>query len=233
MWRDIPEALAAQYHTIVVDLIGFGGSEKPHCDYTLSFFIQFLNEFIVQLGITNEEKIVLVGHSLGGFISIEFAIKNRDRIKKIVLFDSSGLLKTPTPLLYDFLDAVRTDDPDLRKVKLVKLFESLLAHPSRLLPVVVDIFVSVIDSQGAKESFESAFRNSTSNIIDSTQVSKLRDIPILIFWGEKDKLIPLNFLDKFKELLPNADTIIIKDAGHSPFVEKPAIVFQVMLNFLS
>lgn len=233
VWRDIPEALGSKYHVIVVDLIGFGGSDKPPYDYTISFFSQFLSDFLEKVGISKNEKVVLAGHSLGGYIAVDFAIKNLNRVKKMILFDSSGLLNEPTPLLNEYLDAVKTPDPQLRREKLVKVFASLLANPTRLLMVVVDIFVSVIETKGAKESFESAFRNSTSSVINLEEASILREIPILIVWGESDKLIPPFYLDKFKKVLPFAQTITIKDSGHSPFIEKPAIVYQKLLDFLS
>jgi pimeloyl-ACP methyl ester carboxylesterase len=233
VWRDIPEALGNKYHTIVIDLIGFGGSDKPPYNYTISFFSQFLSDFLDKVGISKNDKVILAGHSLGGYISIDFAIKKNNKVKKMILFDSSGLLNEPTPLLNDYLDAVKTIAPQLRREKLVKVFASLLAHPVRLLDVVIDIFVSVIDTKGAKESFESAFRNSTSSSINPTQASILEQIPILIVWGECDNLIPILYLDKFRKIFPHAQTITIKDSGHSPFVEKPAIVYQKLVDFLS
>ncbi|MGD9535113.1 MAG: alpha/beta fold hydrolase [Candidatus Nitrosocosmicus sp.] len=232
-WRDIPEALSSKYHTIVVDLIGFGGSDKPEYDYTISFFSQFLSDFLDKVGINKDDKIILVGHSLGGYISIDFAIKNKNRVKKMILFDSSGLLNEPTPLLNDYMNAVKIAEPQSRREKLVQVFGSLLANPTRLLLVVVDIFVSVIETKGAKEAFESAFKNSTSSTINAAEAAKLAKIPTLIVWGESDKLIPPSYLDKFKKILPHAQIITIRDSGHSPFVEKPAIVYQKLLDFLS
>ena len=46
VWRDIPEALSEHFHTISVDLIGFGGSDKPKFDYTISYFSQFVKNFL-------------------------------------------------------------------------------------------------------------------------------------------------------------------------------------------
>ena len=54
----------------------------------------------------------------------------------------------------------------------------------------------------------------------------------MIIWGEKDKLIPVSFVEQFKLLLSTAEIEIIKDAGHAPFVEKPAIVYQRLIDFL-
>lgn len=50
--------------------------------------------------------------------------------------------------------------------------------------------------------------------------------------GEKDSLIPLDHIDKFKQILKDAEMIVVSDAGHSPFIEKTAIVYQKLLTFL-
>ncbi len=232
VWRDIPEALSKKFHTISVDLIGFGGSDKPKEDYTIDFFSQFIKDFIASMKIDPDEKICLIGHSLGGYIAIDFTIKNTGIVDKLVLFDSSGLLGKPTPLLLDYMNSVKTTDKKLRHERITRVFAQLFADPSRLLPVIVDIFVSVIERPGAKEAFESAFNNSTSTTIDSHQIIKLRDKKCLIIWGEKDRLIPVSFLSQFQNFLKASETVVIKDAGHSPFVEKTAIVYQKLLDFL-
>ena len=232
VWRDIPQALSEQFHTICVDLIGFGGSDKPVLNYTISYFSQFVKSFLRQIGINNLDKITIIGHSLGGYIAAEYAIENKEQIEKLVLIDSSGMLKCPTSLLEHYLDAAMETDPILRHGKVKKTFEGLMAEPFRLLPIVIDIFISVIEKPGAKHAFESAFRNSTTTSINTERLEKIKDLPCLIIWGEKDNLIPLDHINRFKQILKDAETIVIPDAGHSPFIEKPAIVYQKLLTFL-
>ena len=232
VWRDIPQALSEQFHTICVDLIGFGGSDKPVLNYTISYFSQFVKSFLRQIGINDLDKITIIGHSLGGYIAAEYAIENKEQIEKLVLIDSSGMLKCPTSLLEHYLDAAMETDPILRHGKVKKTFEGLMAEPFRLLPIVIDIFISVIEKPGAKHAFESAFRNSTTTSINTERLEKIKDLPCLIIWGEKDNLIPLDHINRFKQILKDAETIVIPDAGHSPFIEKPAIVYQKLLTFL-
>ena len=232
VWRDFPEALSNKFHSIVIDLVGFGESDKPKGNYTISFFSQFIKDFINETNIGPEEKISIIGHSLGGYIAIDFSITNKEKVDKLVLFDSSGLLKNPTPLLSEYLNAVKTTDPNLRHKRITKVLGNLYADPSRLLPIVVDFFIYFIEKKGAVDAFESAFAYSTSNSIDLEQMHKLNDLRCLILWGEKDKLIPVSFAEQFKKLLVSAEIQIIKDAGHAPFVEKPAIVYQKLIDFL-
>ena len=232
VWRDIPQALSEDFHTIAVDLIGFGESDKPQLDYTIEYFAKFIKNFLRHIGIEDKDKITIIGHSLGGYIAIEYAIENKEQVEKLVLIDSSGMLEKPTPLLEQYLDAAMETDPNLRYNKVKKVFESLLAFPSRLLPIIVDIFILVIEKPGAKHAFESAFRNSTTTSINLERLKQIKDIPCLIIWGEKDNLIPVDHINKFGEILEYAKLQIIADAGHSPFVEKTTIVYQKLLKFL-
>jgi 2-hydroxy-6-oxonona-2,4-dienedioate hydrolase len=230
-WLDIPDALSNYYHTISVDLIGFGGSDKPDdIDYTIEKFAEFILEFINKKGINNDDKkITLVGHSLGGYIAVEFAIRNIELIEKLVLIDSSGFLKGPTPLLEQYLYAAKyTSYDNVRNV-----FEQLVSQPWRFLPVVINTFITRINSPGAKYAFESAYKNSTTTQIDLSRLKSIEDIPTLIIWGIKDNLIPIEHSDLFKQVLKKCKVEKIEDTGHAPFAEKPALICEILHSFLS
>lgn len=84
--------MSEYFHTISVDLIGFGGSDKPKtADYTIKGFSKFILHFLQAIGIVNE-KIYIVGHSLGGYIALQFAIENQSLVEKLVVVDPSGKL---------------------------------------------------------------------------------------------------------------------------------------------
>ena len=104
-WSDIPQALSEQFHTIAVDLIGFGNSAKPTADYTIPYFSQFVKDFLGQIGIKNNDKITIIGHSLGGYIALDYAMENKEQIDKLVLIDPSGMLDKPTDLLERYKQA--------------------------------------------------------------------------------------------------------------------------------
>lgn len=227
-WMDLPEALSRYYHTIAVDLIGFGGSDRPNLDYTINNFRQFVLDFMRVIQIA-DGKTTLIGHSLGGYIATEIAIQNRKMIDRLVLVDSSGLLHGPTPLLEEYLDAALSSSHE--KVK--KVFEQLAARPWRVIPILVDVFINRINAPGAKHAFESAFRNSTGTQVGLHRLKEIQDVSTLIIWGKEDKLIPLEYSKMFEETISNSSLEVIEDSGHAPFAEKPAIVSEALHEFFS
>jgi pimeloyl-ACP methyl ester carboxylesterase len=170
-----------------------------------------------------------VGHSLGGYIAVEFAINNIALIEKLVLLDSSGFLKGPTPLLEQYLNAAK--HPSYDNVRSV--FERLVAQPWRVLPALINTFIARINLPGAKYSFQSAYQNSTTTQIDLSRLKSIEDIPTLMIWGEKDNLIPIEHSEPFKQVFKNSRLEMIEDAGHAPFTEKPAVICELLHSFLS
>ena len=108
----------------------------------------------------------------------------------------------------------------------------MYASPSRLLPLVIDLFNYVIEKPGAKYAFEAAFHNSTTTKIEPQRLKQIENIPCLIIWGTEDNLIPVEYADKFMQVLYRAEFEKIEDAGHSPFVEKTAKVYERLRTFL-
>jgi pimeloyl-ACP methyl ester carboxylesterase len=237
VWRDIPDALSKHFHTIAVDLVGFGLSEKPKESeyYTIEGFSKFIIDFLGTIGSIKEEtsKISLIGHSLGGYIAAQVATQLKEKVKRLVLVDSSGLLENPTPLLNDYYAAAMEVNPIMRYEKIKRVLEDMYASPSRLLPIAVDLFNYIIEKQGARHAFELTFKNSTTTQIKVEEFKAIQDVQCLVLWGEKDNLIPIRYYDMFRQKLPKAKYEVIPDAGHAPFIEKTALFYEKLSTFLS
>jgi 2-hydroxy-6-oxonona-2,4-dienedioate hydrolase len=185
-------------------------------------------KYSVKKQFTHLSPITLVGDSLGGYIAVEFAIRNKQLIEKLVLIDSSGFLKGPTPLLEQYLYAVKyTSYDNVRNV-----FEQFVSQPWRVLPAVINTFITRINLPGAKYAFESAYKNSTTTQIDLSRLKSIEDIKTLIIWGKNDNLIPIEHSNPFKQVLKYKEEII-DDTGHAPFAEKPALICEILHTFLS
>ena len=227
VWLNVPDCFSSSFHTIYLDLPGFGASDKPLMDYTIEKFTEIVIEFVNHIGIRND-KICIVGHSLGGYIAAETAIQNKSLIKKLVLIDSSGTLENPTPLLEDYLKAAMNPSEDLLK----NIFQQMVVNSRCISSNLVDVFIARIRLPNAKHAFKSAFENSTNHEIGFTRLMSINPVPILILWGDQDDLIPISHLQKFKSALKNSQVSTIENSGHVPFVEKPALVYGLLLKFL-
>ncbi len=239
-WLDIPDALSLYFHTVAIDLPGFGGSDKPSdMNYTIEAFSDIVREFIDKIKITEENRgnnkartTTLVGHSLGGYVASRIAATdNSNFLNKLVLVDSSGNLEKPTPLLDEYLDAAM--NPSKEKVR--KVFEQMVANPLLVSDVLVHGFIDRINRPGSKYAFESSLRNSANTQIGIKNLNRISEkgIPTLILWGMHDKVIPTQHSQIFKEAIKDSTVTMIPNTGHAPFTEKPALVCEYLHNFLS
>ncbi len=239
-WLDIPDALSLYFHTIAIDLPGFGGSDKPSdMNYTIEAFSDIIRQFMDKIRITKEDrsdnkasKVTLVGHSLGGYIASKIAADyDSNFIDKLVLVDSSGNLQKPTPVLQQYLDAAM--NPSKEKVR--RVFEQMVANPLLISDVLVQGFIDRISNPNSKYAFESSMRNSANTQIGIKNLNKIgeRGISTLIIWGVHDKVIPTQHSQIFREAIKDSKAIIIPQTGHAPFTEKPALVCEYLHKFIA
>jgi pimeloyl-ACP methyl ester carboxylesterase len=223
-WLDIPDALSLSgLHSVALDLPGFGLSDKPEIDYTIGRFADVVAGFMRKTGI---EKASVVGHSLGGYIAAQLAAEHY-LVDRLVLIDTSGMLGAATPLLKQYLDAAM--NPTKKSVRAV--FEQLVADPIRIPEALVDAFIYRMSQAGANHAFQSTFDNSVYTQIGVEKLKRIK-VPTLIIWGRKDRLIPLQYCRPFQESIKGSSVVIVEDAGHAPFAEKPAIASELLHKFL-
>jgi 2-hydroxy-6-oxonona-2,4-dienedioate hydrolase len=238
-WLDIPDALSLYFHTIAIDLPGFGGSDKPSdIEYTIEAFSDIVRQFIQKVTIAEqacgnyeEKRIALIGHSLGGYIASKIAATDEGGfLDKLVLVDSSGNLERPTPLLGQYLDAAM--NPSREKVK--NVFGQMVANPLLISDALVQGFVDRINNPQSKFAFESALRNSANTQIGIENLNKIgeKGIPTLVLWGRHDKVIPVHHSEIFGDAIKGSSVIIIPQTGHAPFTEKPALACEYLHRFL-
>ena len=92
-WVSTMTALCHRYRLYAPDLIGYGLSDRNKDGYYFSDFVEFILGFIETLGL---EYPVLVGHSFGGRVCLEIALRHPEKVRKLVLVDASGLGKVST-----------------------------------------------------------------------------------------------------------------------------------------
>ena len=180
------------------------------------------------LGI-NDGKTSIVGHSLGGYVAAEVAMLGEIKVEKLVLIDSSGMLKKPTPLLEEYLTVAM--NPTVDNVR--NIFEQMVTDRTKIPLKLVESFIRRINLPNAKHAFKSTLENSANTQIEPERLTRIGNISTLIIWGTEDKVIPPEHSELFRRSIANSHVEMIQDAGHAPFTEKPEKVFELIHNFLT
>lgn len=84
-WDDIAPALAADHRVIRLDLIGHGGTEAPASGYTIERQAKLVAAVLDKLGV---DRVIAIGHSMGGEVATALAEVNPERVERLVLIDS-------------------------------------------------------------------------------------------------------------------------------------------------
>jgi pimeloyl-ACP methyl ester carboxylesterase len=240
-WKSVMPRLAAEHTVIAPDLLGHGRSAKPQGDYSLGAYASGMRDLMIALDVP---KATVVGHSLGGGIAMQFAYQFPDRISRLVLVDTGGIGREVNP-------ALRAATLPGAEYVLPILFTPTL-HDAGL---KVRNFLAGIglrgsaDVEGVAEGFASlteadarrAFINTVRSVIDPTgqrvsaadRLYLTRDIPSLIVWGDRDRIIPASHADLAHELMPGSRLEIFPGAGHFPFNDDPDRFIEVLERFIA
>jgi len=224
-WAFNTPALAAKYHVVALDQVGFGKSDKPLINYRIGTYADFLDKFLTELKI---EKATLVGNSLGGWIGALYALKYPNKVEKLVLVDAAGFAP---PKDFDYR-ALQNLNPSTREQ--VRETLKLVIYNQAL---VNDAFVD----SGITNRVSAGDGYTIQALIDSIKRGedfldgKLKDLkkPTLIVWGKQDGLTTLvEFGERFKREIPGAELIVYDQCGHIPMVEKAADFNADLMKFL-
>lgn len=202
-WGQNVHFLAQHFHVYVVDLMGFGRSRRQ--PFVLSEASAAIAAWINYMHL---EKVTLMGHSMGGFISIDLAANHPEAIERLVLVDAAGLPMGRTHLATAF-----------------SLVRVVLEMPFGFWPILLADALRA----GPRTLWSAAHEILSTDV--STRLNRIQ-IPTLIVWGERDWLVPLHIGEQFSQALPTANLMVVPNAGHNPMWDQAAIFNQIVVEFL-
>lgn len=217
--------LAEKYHVFVPDQIGFGKSDKPLVNYRVRTYVDFLDQFCKQLNI---ERPILVGNSMGGWISAIYAATYPDRVAKLVLVDAAGYAPPKdfdTRAFYGLNPTTRAE----MKVLVAKVFYNKAFQSDVAIDQSMTARLGAGDGYTIKSITESIIRG--EDLLDD--VVKSIKTPTLLVWGRQDGLVPLSDGERLHKDIAGSTMVVIDECGHIPNVEKPGEFNAAVLKFLS
>jgi pimeloyl-ACP methyl ester carboxylesterase len=221
-WFGVIPELTKHYHVIAIDLPGFAHSENPEGRYSPRNYAAVLAEVVDHY---IAEPTSVVGHSMGGAVSLYFAGKYPEKLNKLVLVDAAGILHKVA-----FIKPIsNVPKPDIR---LPKFLSTKLAQ--------LNDFTTGLIEEGAIYSYlsellqrsdgawklvmgETPNMNAALSLVEedfSEIVSNLK-IETHIIWGEEDAIAPLRTAKVLNSQLINSDLATLPDVGHVPMKQQP------------
>lgn len=224
-WQLNIAALAANYHVIVPDQIGFGKSDKPLLKYRVGTYADFLDKFMSEIKV---EKAHLVGNSLGGWVAGLTAIKYPNRVEKIVLADAAGLKPREIDLKQIYALNYSTRDEVRGLIKLVFYNQAVFGSE-----IFVDQSMSLRVQAGDGYTINSLIESiKREEDFLNNRLSEIKK-PTLIIWGKQDRLLPVADAEIFNKGIAGSELVVFDQCGHVPQVEKALDFNTAVLKFLA
>jgi pimeloyl-ACP methyl ester carboxylesterase len=233
--ENIPRAAAEGRRAIALDLPGFGFSEMPGEEISISGYGRVVNSLCDELDLG---EVVLVGNSMGGFISAETAIQFPARVARVVLVSAAGVTTSDLrsrPIMAGArvvaAVATRTATMSERVVRRRHIrhlvYHSFIRHPTRIRN---ELLYEITQGSGRP-----GFLDALQAIMDYDFRDRLPEIgcPTLIVWGTEDMLVPSSDADEFERLIPRSRKVIFRDTGHMAMLERPQTFNDCMMEFLA
>ena len=218
-WLPFFEKLAERYEVLIQEHPGFGRSDNPPWIRNIADLTMYYLDFLDELGVA---KIHLVGHSLGGWIAAELAVRDCARLSTLTLLAPAGIRVKGIPSGDNFIWSVEEAERNLFHDPAIA--DALLART--LTEEEADIALTN-RFMAAKFGWEPRWFNPALE----RWLHRIK-VPTLVIWGEQDRLFPSVYAKAWQVGVPNARVEIIPQCGHRPQVERPDVTLKTMLGFL-
>jgi pimeloyl-ACP methyl ester carboxylesterase len=229
-WTRFSRTLVRDYRVIAPDLPGFGDSAR-HADWDYSLLAQRgrLERFVAELELV---PLHIGGNSMGGHLAAIYTHAHPEQVQSLVLLNNGGI---DAPERSEMWHAVSRGENPL-VINSPEDFNRLLSFVSHKTPFLPWPAKGVL----AEKTFENAAFNQYifRALRDERYVPLeplLADIrqPVLIIWGEYDRVLDVSSVQVMKPLLPQAEVVVMPNTGHVPMIERPAETAAHYVRFLA
>jgi pimeloyl-ACP methyl ester carboxylesterase len=226
-WNGFARKMATRFRIISVDLPGHGLSDSFGTIHTMEFIATVVKELTEDL---NLNRIFLIGHSLGGYVTLAFLELFPDSLLGYSLFHSQPFPDTP-----------ETTDKRLREIALVRegKKEMFCSSDIEKMFAVSNLEVFLEDVRRLKKN---ALQTSDKGIIailngmmarpSRLSVMEAGRVPCLWILGEMDNYIPCAAIQARIELPSNARMVILSNSGHMGYIEEVDLAIKVVSDFV-
>ncbi|MDE0177506.1 MAG: alpha/beta hydrolase [Gammaproteobacteria bacterium] len=207
-WLPFHDRLAEGHRVIVPDMPGWGGSERPAWARDPRDIAIITTRLLSRLGLVN---VKLVGLGFGGYVAAELATMNPSRLAGLVLVGAAGLQPKDDEIMDQMMLSHRK--------YIEESFRDAETYHDYVGEEPPDDIRQLWDL-----SREMTARVTWKPYMFNRRLEPLLcdlDVPTLIVWGEKDKVVPFECAKQFEAAIPNARVEVVAGAGHVVELEEP------------
>lgn len=225
----IPELVGRGFHILAVDLFGHGDSPKPDMHKLYNFKVVYgtLVEWIDSLDI--QKPFFLVGHSMGGYLSLMYTLREPQNVRALSLLDPLYSLKQLPPFMTN-THRLSVIGAEMLKIAPQKMVEIALGWG----PTIEYDFTPGIRERVVEDVMRASpyVLNIASTLPDlKNELGKIKT-PVQVVWGDKDGLLNPNSFPTMVAAMPHAIGHVLSNRGHQPHLGNPDQVNQLVLEFL-
>jgi len=219
------------YHLVIPDVPGFGeSSQVPTERYDIESQVGRIARFVEVL---NLDKFHMAGNSLGGAFTAAYGAKHPKKVLTLALFDTLG---APSQNKSEFVMQLEKGN-NLFWIHNYEDYDKLMALVFVKRPTVPESFKKIMAAIWiAQTEFNKKIWNDWDGKplqFSLAPVLPLIQAPVLIIWGDLDKLLDIEGVAFLEKNLKNYRTVIMKDTGHCPMMEKPEETAKAYMSFLN
>lgn len=201
-WAAVAPALAASHRIIIPDLAGHGESAPADGPIDLNRVVADLAAIIDR---ETDGEVTLVGNSMGGWMSMLYALKNPRRVKRLALEDTSGM---SWPITVPLVANTREDAAVMLRA---------VNGPADATPdFVIDAFLARANGSPMLRVMQT---NIAAHLLDG-RFAELR-MPVQLIWGKDDGVLPLAYAEALQKKIEGAELHVIDGAAHIPHRQQP------------
>lgn len=212
---------------IIPDLIGYGRSDKPDdVEYHIDFFVECLRQLVTSL---TDKKVILVGNSLGGGISIRYALDYPQEVAGLVLMAPGGIENQPDYFTMPGMKVMKeTFAENKTREGLGDFIRKGLVHEKN---------AHLVDEELLAERWEIAQLQNAQVIqtmVVPNMTSELKNIqcPVLAFWGMDEQMMPASGIQNLTQNIQNIKLVLVSQCGHWVMAEHTPLFNRYTLDFV-
>lgn len=244
-WARVIPVLARTHEVVAIDLPGCGRSDKPDTDYSIGAQAAAVRYTLDALGL---DLVTVVGHSFGGGIAMMLAYQYPERVGRLGLVSSAGfgrdlhpLFRAATiPYLPRYAMRVLFDSRVRRGRNIAgQLLSRAAGDPFFVRPSMYraefESLLEGLEDPSAQRAFTATLRSASH--LGGQAISALDRIgsarfPVLIVWGDNDRVFPVGHAHRAAKAVPEARLVILENCGHFPQIEATKKFTGVLVDWL-